>query len=56
MSSLFIQRNPDMNRKEALEQAREFLREANPASPNEDENFNLFLHSIKVSLRFLLHF
>ena len=45
MPSLFIQRNPDMNREEALEQAREFLREANPTSPNEDENFNLYLQA-----------
>jgi hypothetical protein len=45
MPSLFIQRNPDMNREEALEQAREFLKEANPTSPNEDENFNLYLQA-----------
>jgi hypothetical protein len=45
MPSLFIQRNPDMNREEALQQAREFLKEANPASANEDENFNLFLQA-----------
>jgi hypothetical protein len=45
MPSLFIQRNPDMNREDALQQAREFLKEANPASSNEDENFNLFLQA-----------
>jgi len=45
MPSLFIQRNPDMNREEALEQARKFLTDANPTSTNEDENFNLYLQA-----------
>lgn len=45
MPSLFIQRNPDMNREEALTQARKFLADANPTSPDEDENFNLYLQA-----------
>jgi hypothetical protein len=45
MPSLFIQRNPDMNREKALEQARKFLADANPTSTNEDENFNLYLQA-----------
>jgi len=45
MPSLFIHRNPNKDREEALQQAREFLADADPTSPNEDENFSLYLQA-----------
>ena len=45
MPSLFIQRHPDMNREDALKQARSFLADADPFSTDEDENLNLYLQA-----------
>jgi len=52
MAPLFIQRNPDMDREKALQQAREFLSNANPISSNRDENFNLYLQSAALFIMY----
>ena len=43
MSSLFIKRDPNTTRAKGLQQAKEFLLNANPISEDEDENLKMYL-------------
>jgi hypothetical protein len=52
MPSLFIQRDPNASRAEALQQAREFLLNADPISDDEDKNFNMYLSAAGLFLMY----
>ena len=52
MSSLFIQRDPNASRAEALQQAREFLLNADPISEDEDKNLNMYLSAAGLFLMY----